>query len=113
MAASMNSGSEAVDLAIKISRKWGYNVKGIQPGDAKILTVTSNYHGKTLAPLSGSSNRDIKEGQFESLSPSQSEMWETDHPVYCRIRTLPPKHRPMRRWLSRQIQFVGRYQNGV
>ncbi|KAL2108246.1 hypothetical protein VUR80DRAFT_4077 [Thermomyces stellatus] len=62
MAASMNSGSEAVDLAIKISRKWGYNVKGIQPGDAKILTVTSNYHGKTLAPLSGSSNRDIKEG---------------------------------------------------
>lgn len=63
MAASMSSGSEAIDLAIKIGRKWGYNVKGIPPDQAKILTVTGNYHGKILGSLSGSSNEDIKDGR--------------------------------------------------
>ncbi|KAH7177105.1 putative ornithine aminotransferase [Dactylonectria macrodidyma] len=62
LASSMNSGSEAVDLAIKYARKWGYNCKGIEPDQAKILTVTGNYHGKTLAPLSGSSFSDVREG---------------------------------------------------
>jgi ornithine--oxo-acid transaminase len=62
MAALMSSGSEAVDLAIKIARKWGYNVKGIKADQAKILTVTGNYHGKILAPLGGSSFASIKEG---------------------------------------------------
>lgn len=73
MAASMNSGSEGIDLAIKIARKWGHNVKGIQSDEAKILTVTGNYHGKTLGPLSGSSNKDIKEGEFEKLPSSHAE----------------------------------------
>lgn len=59
----MNSGSEAVDLAIKISRKWAYNVKKIQPNCAKVLTVTGNYHGKIMAPLSGSSNANIRDGE--------------------------------------------------
>jgi ornithine--oxo-acid transaminase len=63
----MSSGSEAVDLAIKIARKWGYNVKKIKPGQAKVLTVTGNYHGKTLGPLSGSSTEAIKEGKTNSL----------------------------------------------
>ncbi|KAB8217739.1 pyridoxal phosphate-dependent transferase [Aspergillus novoparasiticus] len=62
MAASMSSGSEAIDLAIKIARKWGYKVKGIPPDQAKVLTVTGNYHGKILGPLSASSNEDIKDG---------------------------------------------------
>ncbi|KAL4971417.1 pyridoxal phosphate-dependent transferase [Aspergillus desertorum] len=51
LAASMSSGSEAVDVAIKIARKWGYNMKGIPENKAKILTVTGKYHGKVLGPL--------------------------------------------------------------
>lgn len=65
MAASMSSGSEAVDLAIKIARKWAYQVKNVDENRAKFLTVTGNYHGKILGPLSASSNADIKSGMID------------------------------------------------
>jgi ornithine--oxo-acid transaminase len=63
MASAMNSGSEAIDLAIKISRKWGYMVKGIKPDEALVLTCTGNYHGKTLSPLSASDDPHIRNGE--------------------------------------------------
>lgn len=66
----MSSGSEAVDLAIKIAKKWWYNIKGIEPNQAKVLTVTGNYHGKTFAPLSGSSNQNIKDGKSGEIKAS-------------------------------------------
>lgn len=72
----MNSGSEAIDLAVKIARKWGYQVKGIRPGAAHILTATANYHGRTLAQLSASDNARMKEdcGPFmPSIGPSIGE----------------------------------------
>ncbi|OQU98353.1 hypothetical protein CLAIMM_04150 [Cladophialophora immunda] len=53
---AMNSGSEATDLAIKLARRWGYNVKGIRPDEALVVTLAGNYHGKTLGPLSASDN---------------------------------------------------------
>lgn len=59
----MSSGSEAVDLAIKIARKWAYEIKGVQPDAAKILTLTGNYHGKTLSPLAASSNSMFRDGK--------------------------------------------------
>lgn len=58
----MSSGSEAVELAMKIARRWGYRVKGIAPNQAKILTISNNYHGKTLAPLSASSFKSFRNG---------------------------------------------------
>lgn len=58
----MNSGSEATDTAIKIARKWGYCVKGIPSNQAKILTISGNYHGKLTGPLSASDNSKIREG---------------------------------------------------
>ncbi len=46
---AMNGGSEANDVAIKVARKWGYEVKGIKPNEALILTGDSCYHGATIA----------------------------------------------------------------
>ncbi len=44
----MNTGAEAVETAIKISRKWGYKVKGIPQNEAVVLGVADNFHGRTV-----------------------------------------------------------------
>jgi len=44
----MNTGAEAVETAIKISRKWGYKVKGIPANEAVVLGVADNFHGRTV-----------------------------------------------------------------
>lgn len=66
----MNSGSEATDTAIKIARKWGYCVKGIDEDKAKIITLSGNYHGKLLGPLSASDNPKITKGPNSRLKKS-------------------------------------------
>ena len=45
----MNSGAEAVESALKLARKWGYEVKGVPEGLAEILVCSENFHGRTLA----------------------------------------------------------------
>lgn len=44
----MNSGAEAVESALKVTRKWGYEVKGVAPDQANIITCANNFHGRTL-----------------------------------------------------------------
>jgi ornithine--oxo-acid transaminase len=44
----MNTGAEAVETAIKISRKWGYKVKRIPENEAVVLGVADNFHGRTV-----------------------------------------------------------------
>jgi ornithine--oxo-acid transaminase len=44
----MNSGAEAVESALKVTRKWGYEVKGVAPNQANIITCANNFHGRTL-----------------------------------------------------------------
>ena len=48
MVLPMNTGAEAVETAIKVARKWGYKVKGIQPEKAIILGAKENFHGRTV-----------------------------------------------------------------
>jgi ornithine--oxo-acid transaminase len=48
----MNTGAEAVETAIKTARKWGYEVKGVAPGTAKILVCDGNFHGRTTTIVS-------------------------------------------------------------
>lgn len=48
----MNSGAEAVETAIKVSRKWGYEVKGVPAGQATIITMEGNFHGRTTTIVS-------------------------------------------------------------
>ena len=48
----MNTGAEAVETAIKAARKWGYEVKGVKPGRAKIIVCRRNFHGRTTTIIS-------------------------------------------------------------
>lgn len=52
----MNTGAEAVETAIKICRKWGYEVKGIAENQAKIIVCEGNFHGRTTTIVSFSSD---------------------------------------------------------
>lgn len=56
----MNSGAEAVETSIKIARKWGYEKKGVQENEAKILVVENNFHGRTTTIISFSSDKGAK-----------------------------------------------------
>ncbi|WP_344823533.1 ornithine--oxo-acid transaminase [Rurimicrobium arvi] len=52
----MNSGVEAVETAVKLARRWGYEIKGIPQGQAKILVCENNFHGRTLNVISFSND---------------------------------------------------------
>jgi ornithine--oxo-acid transaminase len=52
----MNTGAEAVETAVKTMRKWGYKVKGIEPGKAEIIVFEENFHGRTTTIVSFSTD---------------------------------------------------------
>ena len=55
MVLPLNSGAEAVEAAVKLARKWGYEVKGVPDGEAEIIVCTGNFHGRTTTVISFSS----------------------------------------------------------
>jgi|SRR5690625_490067 len=56
----MNSGAEAVETALKICRKWGYEVKGIPADRAEIVVVKNNFHGRTISIITFSSAEEAR-----------------------------------------------------
>lgn len=44
----MNTGAEAVETSVKLARKWAYEKKGVPEGKAIVLSVSGNFHGRTL-----------------------------------------------------------------
>ncbi|HMQ50308.1 MAG TPA: ornithine--oxo-acid transaminase [Saprospiraceae bacterium] len=58
----MNTGVEGGETAIKLARKWGYQVKGIPTNEAKIIFVTGNFWGRTLAAISASTDPSSTKG---------------------------------------------------
>ncbi len=58
----MNSGVEAVETAMKLCRKWAYQVKGVAENQAKILFATGNFHGRTLSVISASNDPSSRTG---------------------------------------------------
>jgi ornithine--oxo-acid transaminase len=62
MVLPMNSGTEAVETALKTARKWGESVKGIPASRAEILVATNNFHGRTIAIVSFSSEPQYRDG---------------------------------------------------
>jgi ornithine--oxo-acid transaminase len=56
----MNTGAEAVETAIKICRKWGYEKKGVEENKGQIIVFDQNFHGRTTTIISFSSDPDSK-----------------------------------------------------
>ena len=54
----MNTGVEAVETGLKLCRKWAYEVKGIPVNQAKIIVCAGNFHGRTMAAISASTDPD-------------------------------------------------------
>ena len=64
----MNTGVEAVESAIKVSRKWGYEVKGVAPNQAEIIVCADNFHGRTLSVV-GFSTDPVSTTNFGPFGP--------------------------------------------
>ncbi len=64
----MNTGAEAVETAIKLARKWGYEKKGIPEGQAKIIVCHNNFHGRTVTIISAS-NDPVATNNFGPFTP--------------------------------------------
>ena len=64
----MNTGAEGVETALKLCRRWGYEKKGIKENEAKIVVCEGNFHGRTLAAISASTDPDSY-GRFGPFVP--------------------------------------------
>lgn len=60
MVLPMNTGAEAVETAVKTARKWGYRVKGVPDGRAKIVVAENNFHGRTTTIVSFSTDPEAR-----------------------------------------------------
>ena len=68
MVLPMNSGAEAVETAIKVARKWGYQVKGVPQGQASVITMEGNFHGRTTTIVSFSDD-DVATADYGPFTP--------------------------------------------
>jgi ornithine--oxo-acid transaminase len=68
MVLPMNSGAEGVETALKTARRWGYDVKGVPEGRAKIVVCENNFHGRTIT-IVGFSSDPSATGGFGPFTP--------------------------------------------
>ncbi|MGW1718543.1 ornithine--oxo-acid transaminase [Streptomyces sp. NPDC002156] len=68
MVLPMNTGAEAVESAIKVARKWAYEVKGVPDGQATIVVAADNFHGRTTTIVSFSTDETARAG-FGPFTP--------------------------------------------
>ncbi|MEU9365258.1 ornithine--oxo-acid transaminase [Streptomyces avermitilis] len=68
MVLPMNTGAEAVESAIKVARKWAYEVKGVAPDQATIVVAADNFHGRTTTIVSFSTDDTARSG-FGPFTP--------------------------------------------
>jgi ornithine--oxo-acid transaminase len=64
----MNTGAEAVETAIKLARKWGAEVKGLEPDTAEVVVAADNFHGRTITVISFSTDPVARDG-FGPFTP--------------------------------------------
>ncbi|MFF6957082.1 ornithine--oxo-acid transaminase [Streptomyces sp. NPDC008317] len=68
MMVPMNTGGEAVETAIKVARKWAYEVKGVRENRAEIIVASGNFHGRTTTVVGFSDDPDARNG-FGPFTP--------------------------------------------
>jgi ornithine--oxo-acid transaminase len=68
MVLPMNTGAEAVESALKVARKWGYEVKGVPENKATIIVADGNFHGRTISVVSFSTDPQAR-GGFGPFTP--------------------------------------------
>ncbi|WP_141276292.1 ornithine--oxo-acid transaminase [Pseudonocardia hydrocarbonoxydans] len=68
MVLPMNTGAEAVESGIKVARKWGYEVKGVPPGRARVVVADGGFHGRTTTIVGFSTDPDAR-GGFGPFTP--------------------------------------------
>lgn len=76
----MNTGAEAVETAIKICRKWGYEKKGVPADKAKIIVCGENFHGRTTSIISFSNDEDARKN-FGPYTPGFESIPYNDVPA--------------------------------
>jgi ornithine--oxo-acid transaminase len=64
----MNTGAEAVETAIKTARAWGYRVRGVPDGRARIVVAAGNFHGRTTTIVGFSTDPEARDG-FGPFAP--------------------------------------------
>ena len=64
----MNTGAEAVETALKMARKWGYSCKGVADGQATIIVMGGNFHGRTTTIVGFSDDPSARDG-FGPFTP--------------------------------------------
>ena len=60
MAIPMNTGAEAVETAMKLARRWGVEVKGVENGKQEIIFARENFHGRTISVISASNDPEAR-----------------------------------------------------
>ncbi|MFB7927633.1 ornithine--oxo-acid transaminase [Streptomyces sp. NPDC056039] len=68
MVLPMNTGAEAVESAVKVARKWAYDIKGVPDGRATIVVAADNFHGRTTTIVSFSTDETARQG-FGPFTP--------------------------------------------
>ncbi len=80
----MNTGAEAVETALKITRKWAYEKKGIPEGKATVVVCDNNFHGRTITIVSFSSDPEAK-GNFGPYTPGFISIPHDDIPALEKV----------------------------
>lgn len=81
MVLPMNTGAEAVETAVKIARKWGYKVKKIPQNKALVFSVQENFHGRTFAAITMSSDPESRDNYGPYLPNVGSVCPATNKPI--------------------------------
>ncbi|KAL0952662.1 hypothetical protein HGRIS_006905 [Hohenbuehelia grisea] len=91
MVLPMNTGAEAVETSVKLARKWAYMKKGVPEGQAIVLSVEGNFHGRTLGIISMSTDPESRTGfgpYLQNVGPTYVDGSESKLIRYGEIKDL-------------------------